>query len=383
MPFRRIDDPSRLQRLIQAVMLIESDLSLDGILRRLVEEACDMTGARYGALGVIDIETGDLGQFVTVGLTDDEERAIGARPTGRGVLGLVTADPVPVRIDDLAAHPAGVGFPPGHPPMTTFLGVPITVRGDVYGNLYLTDRDGGDPFDEEDEALVATLGLAAGIAIENARMHTRISELNLLEDRDRIARDLHDTVIQRLFAIGLGVQGVASTVERADLAERLDRVVDDLDATIRTIRATIFDLEEALDHRDLWELVVEVATEIVPLLGFEPDLDLAGGVDAAGNPSLVPDVLAVVREALTNVAKHAHATRVVVSARAGRTLELTVTDDGTGIVPGAGGGGGLGLANLQRRAERHGGSLSIDQPDSGGTRLAWSVPLTGGHRAGG
>ena len=382
MPFRRIDDPGRLQRLIQAVMVVEADLSLDAILRHLVEEARALTGARYGALGVLDADGRGLATFLASGLSGEEERAIGDPPTGKGVLGLVIADPVPLRIDDLPGHPDRAGFPPHHPPMTRFLGVPITVRGEVYGNLYLTDRADGLPFDSVDEALASTLGVAAGIAIENARMHERLAELTLLEDRDRIARDLHDTVIQRLFAAGLAVQGVAAAVERADLARRLDRVVDDLDATIRTVRATIFDLEEAPDHRGLGAAVATVVAEVVPLLGFEPDLDLEVA-DGPGTAGFVPDVLAVVREALTNVAKHARATSAAVTARAGRSFELTVCDDGVGMVPGATGGGGMGLANLRRRAERHGGSLTVGPAAGGGTCLVWAVPMAATGRAGG
>src|ERR1700728_2173634 len=211
MPYRSIEDPVKLRRVLEATFLLEGDLELPVLLRHVVQEARSIAGAQYGALGVLNDDRTGLDQFVTVGLDPDEESRIGARPTGRGVLGLLISDPQPVRLAELGSHPDSFGFPPNHPPMTSFLGVPIKVRGEVYGNLYLTNKIGWSEFTNDDEAVVEALALFAGIAIENARLHQRVAEVAVYEDRDRLARDLHDTVIQRLFAVGLSLQSIAET----------------------------------------------------------------------------------------------------------------------------------------------------------------------------
>ena len=206
-PYRRITDPARLHALLGAVLLIESDLDLEAVLRRIVEEAVALSGARYGALGVLDQRERLLAQFIHVGMGPRALEEIGHLPEGRGILGLLIDEPEPIRLARLGEHPASVGFPPHHPPMTTFLGVPVRIRAEVFGNLYLTDKADGEEFTELDQDVVETLAVAAGIAIANARLHSRVRELGVAEDRDRIARDLHDTVIQRLFGIGLALQG--------------------------------------------------------------------------------------------------------------------------------------------------------------------------------
>ena len=194
-PYKRVHDPEKLRRLMDAVLMIEADIELPALLRHIVEEATNLVEARYGALGVLNEGRTGLDQFLTVGLGEAEELAIGPRPTGRGVLGLLITDPEPLRLPDLAAHSESYGFPDRHPPMKSFLGVPIRVRAgdEVWGNLYLTDKQGADGFSDEDEALAEALALAAGIAIENARLHDRVRVLSVLDDRDRIAMALHDT----------------------------------------------------------------------------------------------------------------------------------------------------------------------------------------------
>src|ERR1035441_6046322 len=221
MPFHSVDDPAKLRRLLEATLLVEADLELPVLLGHVVEEACSMTGARYGALGVLNEDRTELAQFITVGLDPDEEERIGHRPTGRGVLGLLITEPQPLRLANLGSHPDSFGFPAHHPPMVSFLGVPIKVRDEVYGNLYLTDKVGWSEFTADDVALVEALAVAAGIAIENARLHERVREVAVVEDRDRLARDLHDTVIQRLFAVGLSLQSLASTATGPRVTDRL------------------------------------------------------------------------------------------------------------------------------------------------------------------
>jgi signal transduction histidine kinase len=531
----------RLRRLLTANRSIVQELSLPAVLRRIVETARDVAGARYAALGVIGAD-GTLEQFLHVGLGEEEVRAIGELPKGRGVLGALIEDPKAIRLTRIADDPRSSGFPNGHPPMTTFLGVPIRSRDSVFGNLYLTDRADGGPFTAEDEELVLALAATAGIAIENARLyeesrrrqewlrasgeisrqlldpeaeysetlhriatsvkrlaaadvvtlvrptnddpnqlevvvatgaaerelvglrylkrdsiawramqeghgvrieavdqkpgiylhlrpyvpvsqamalplrgetgprgaivagrimpHAAFTEadldmaetfagqaaialelsdaranqqrLGVLEDRDRIASDLHDHVIQRLFAAGLSLQGIASTVNDEGLEQRLTRTVDELDETIRQIRTTIFALQEDAP-RSLRSTTLEVVDQIAPLLPVRPDVQFVGPLDIISDDLIIGDVEAVLRESLTNVAKHAQAAKIRVRVQAdGQRLALTVSDNGVGLGRST---RRSGLANLNRRAERHGGEFDVRNAPEGGLRLKWSIPL--------
>ena len=241
-PYQLIEDPAKLRRVLEATLLIKGDLELPALLGHVIEEARSMTGARYGALGVLNDRATALAEFVTVGLDEETEAQIGERPTGQGVLGLLIAHPQPMRLADIGSHPASYGFPANHPPMTSFLGVPIKVRDEVYGILYLTDKIGWSEFTADDEALVGALALGAGIAIENTRLHQRVQEVAIFEDRDRLARDLHDTVIQSLFAVGLSLQSMAGAARAASMADRLNAAVTEIDSTIRRIRSAIYEL---------------------------------------------------------------------------------------------------------------------------------------------
>ena len=202
MPFHAIEDPDKLKRVLEATLLLEADLDLPVLLAHVIDEARSLTGARYGALGILDSGGTVIVDFLTVGLTSAEEEQIGPRPTGRGVLGLFMDEPRSLRLAHLGTHPDSIGFPAGHPPMESFMGVPIKVRNEVYGSLYLTDKVGAAEFTDEDQSLVEALAVAAGMAIENTRLHQRVQELAVAEDRDRMARDLHDTVVQHLYAVG-------------------------------------------------------------------------------------------------------------------------------------------------------------------------------------
>ncbi len=248
MSYGSIEDPVKLRRVFEATLLLEAELELPALLRHVVEEACSMTGARYGALGVLNEDRSALAEFTTVGLDPATEERIGSRPTGKGVLGLLITDPRPLRMAVLGDHPEARGFPPGHPPMTSFLGVPIKSRGEVYGNLYLTDKIGWSEFTRDDQALVEALALAAGVAVENTRLHQRVQEMAVYEDRDRLARDLHDTVIQQLFAVGLSLQSIAATAGEG-IAERLNVAISDIDGTIRQVRSSIYELGITHDDR--------------------------------------------------------------------------------------------------------------------------------------
>ena len=216
--------PRSLRQLLDAVQSVASDLDLPSMLRRITQSAVDLVDARYGALGVLDESKRRLGQFITIGIDDEGRHAIGHLPTGHGILGLLISDAKPLRLPDLSEHPASSGFPPNHPPMTSFLGVPIRVRDEVFGNLYLTDKVSGEVFTDIDEELVVGLAGAAGVAIENARLSERVRTLALTEDRERIARDLHDTVIQRLFATGhVAAEHGTARAHRHQRGDRPDR----------------------------------------------------------------------------------------------------------------------------------------------------------------
>ncbi|WP_280913439.1 GAF domain-containing protein [Streptomyces sp. SAI-208] len=534
----------RMQTLLDAVVAVGSDLNLEDLLRRIVQSAVELVDAEYGALGVLG-EEGSIRQFITVGMDEEAVARIGHYPEGHGILGLLIREPHSLRLEEIGAHPESVGFPPGHPPMRTFLGAPVQVRDRIFGNLYLTDKHGGRQFDADDEAVLRSLAAAAGVAIDNARLysesrhrerqlaasadltrallsgeppartlrsladmvremtgadlvtlalptgygedlvvetaagraadrvlgltlpattlaakvyatgqiissdalsedprssggsasavplgpaffvpvgsqehirgvlqvanapggtpfseavvdmvrsfadqaalaleiaeHRRDAEqLTLLGDRDRIARDLHDLVIQRLFADGLTLQAVLGRVGgQPDNAERVQRVVDDLDDTIKVIRSTIFGLQ----HRDrpsratgLRSQLAALADEATTTLGFAPALRMTGLLDTDVPAPYAEHLLAVLREALSNAARHARANSVEITAAVtDRTLQLTVTDNGRGIDPAV--ARRSGLANMRTRAEELGGSLTLTSREPTGTLLEWTVPL--------
>ncbi len=374
-PAQSAAGPHQLRRLLDAVVGVSSDLELSTVLRRVVDAAAELAGARYVALGVLDERREVLVEFVTVGVDEETRAAIGDFPRGHGILGTLIHDPRPLRLPDLTLHPDSYGFPPNHPPMRSFLGVPILVRGEAFGNLYLCDKINGDVFDEIDEELVVTLAGAAAVAIDNAHLHARVAEVALLEDRDRIARDLHDTVIQRLFAVGLSLQGAARMTDDPALTIRIDQAVDDLDSTVREVRSAIFELHAGTGPtQSIRQSVLAVCAESARALGFEPTITIDGPVDTLVDASTGEHVVAVAREALSNVAKHARARQASLHLRAeGGQLHLRVEDDGRGISsPGI---GGRGVDNIRLRAQRLGGTVSIASAPERGTVVDWSVPL--------
>ncbi|MEI4280853.1 GAF domain-containing sensor histidine kinase [Klenkia terrae] len=529
----------RVPELLAAFLSVSSGLDLDGTLHRVVLAAAHLVGARYGALGVL-APGGGLGTFLTVGVTAEQRAAMGRPPHGDGILGQLITAPRPLRIDDLAEHPSSVGLPPGHPPMRAFLGVPITVRDVVFGNLYLTEKRGGGPFTDEDERVLVALAAAAGTAIDNAHQHRDRAELSrwqaavgdvraalldgqppevalalvvervaslteadgawlllgpdaaggwevqaqsgvglvdlsgerlwpadspplqavvdtgavvivdlagrsstgpdghvawgpalgvplpgppgrgavvvaarragratfdpgcgqlvrafadqvalaldtaarqrvarrldVVADRERIARDLHDHVIQRLFAAGLSLQAALPRVADDQVRVRLSRVVEQLDETVRDIRTTIYDLHDsrAVDpsaglRRRLREVVTETAGDVL-----RTAVRTSGAVDSLVTGPLAADVLAVVREGVSNSARHAAARHVTVTVEVTEEVVVEVRDDGRGIDPAV---ARSGLRNAADRAERRGGScVAVPLPD-GGTALRWRVPL--------
>jgi signal transduction histidine kinase len=538
----------QLRLLLDAVLSMAADLSLDSVLSRIVEIASSLADARYAALGVLDTgQERSLRTFVHRGMTPDQVIEIGSLPTGHGLLGLLIDEPHPIRLHDISAHPASYGFPEHHPPMSSFLGVPVRIRDKVFGNLYLTEKAGGGDFTDQDESVVIALAAAAGVAIENARLyeeaerrqrwlsataaittllsdaagledalqavadrareaagadvswivagtdaHTLVLQvvsgaeadleamrqvpmekslasqvvrtgeaitvpdlandpravdpsttlgwprlgptivvplgsrtgvegvlalawtadnasrfhdldaslpasfaeqaalalqiararddqqrLSLFEDRDRIGRDLHDLVIQRLFAVGLSLQGNARRTSDPDLAARLEQSVDDLDGTIKDIRRTIFALGSLEASSDLQNEISRIVDRAAATLKFRPTLQIEGPLRSMVSDLVAPDLLAVLGEALSNASRHAHASSVeVLVSVATERVVLSVTDDGRGIEADV---AESGLGNMRDRAFKHGGEFSIRSAEGAGTTVTWSVPVSRGR----
>ena len=282
-----VDQRARLELLLNAVVTMAADITLDGVLQRIVEVASRLVDAQYAALGVLNLGEGDrLQTFIYHGIGPEAAAEIGELPTGHGLLGLIIDQPRPLRLHDIAEHPESYGFPDHHPPMHSFLGVPVRIRGQVWGNLYLTEKEDGSDFTPDDEEIVVALAAAAGVMIENARARDDKQRLVLLEDRDRIARDLHDLVIQRLFAVGLSVQSASRVSEKSDVIDRLDRAVTDIDATIKDIRHTIFALGATESSSDIQAEVTRVVDRAAATMKVRPKLHLEGPVRTLVTPQL-------------------------------------------------------------------------------------------------
>jgi signal transduction histidine kinase len=526
----------RLRGLLRATQAISTGLDLESLLQRIVTEARMLVGARYAALGVIGTD-GMLAEFVHSGMDDETVTTIGHLPEGKGLLGQLIHDPRPLRLRALAEHESSVGFPPGHPPMESFLGAPVRIREQVFGNLYLTEKVDGEAFTGEDEELVVALASAAAAAVENARLYEAVARrehwldasrsltntllgvddrdealrllteavlaaadadfaaviapeggrlvvaaaagleakavvgsdvpddsptakclrdrapvvlddlraheslsgplttlgigpltvvplaaqdqalgalaigrlpgravvgaqevalandfanqaalvllvaaarataqaLQMSDERARIARDLHDHAIQGIFAVGLGLNGLAGRLGGAD-ADRVMELVQQLDDAISAIRRSIFALQPTTPATgpDVRSRLDHVVREQSTALGFAARLSVQGPLASAAPPRLHDDLLAVVREALSNTARHAQAQHAEVVVAIGDELRVEVTDDGVGIgTPDR----SSGLANMRIRAEQHGGRLEISAPPSGGTSIRWVVPI--------
>lgn len=527
----------RLDGLVEAMLVVTSGLDLDATLRAIVHTAMKLVDARYGALGVRG-DDHELTEFIYEGINEETRHLIGRLPEGHGVLGVLIDDPVPIRLDDIAQHPASVGFPPNHPPMGSFLGVPVRIRDEVYGNLYLTEKVTGQPFTEDDEVLARALAAAAGIAIDNARLYEqaqarrawieatrdigtellsgtdpsrvyrliadealkltgaevilvaapfdgdipiadvielivietagaqmnsgqvrsvlmnttigyacaqrspkrlttmatavdgidsagpalvlplcsadtvagvvialrpkgappfskveldmmaaftdqatlawqlattqrRMRELDVFSDRDRIARDLHDHVIQRLFAVGLALQGTIPRARTHEVQQRVSDSVDDLQGIIQDIRTAIFDLHGGASGTTRLRQRLDAA------IAQFACADIRTTVQALGPLSVVESVLAdhaeaVMREAVSNAIRHSGASVLAITVRVDDELSIEVVDDGHCIT----GVPGNGLRNLLARAQQADGEFTVTDAPSGGTVLRWSAPLT-------
>jgi signal transduction histidine kinase len=370
--------PPVVQALDAAVRGISGVLDVEQVLQLIVDRVRGLVDAQYAALGIVD-EAGVITQFITSGIGAEERDAIGALPRGHGLLGLIIRENRSYRIPHIAMHPDSYGFPPSHPPMDSFLGVPVAVKGEVVGRLYLTNKRGAPEFSAADQALVETFALHAGIAIENARLHEAIQRLAVVDERDRISRELHDSIIQMIYAVTLSLDDVPELISRrpTEASRRVDEAIDSLHGVIRDIRHFIFGLRPLLlDSGSLLDGLHALADELhrnttteIRIVGEEP----------AGLPlPVVADLLAVGREALANVARHSSATHAWIRlASTDQDVTMEVIDDGRGIGPDAGAQRGHhGLANMRSRAEGLGGSFAADDRGGAGTRIIVTIPRT-------
>lgn len=367
--------------LFSAIISVAAGLELKSTLRKIVHSAADLADAEYAALAVLG-ENGTVAEFLHVGMSDADIEAIGPFPAGKGILGLLIDHPVPIRLDRLADHPASVGFPAHHPPMNSFLGVPIRVRGEVFGNLYLTEKRHGAVFTADDEQAVIALAAAAGVAIENARLfessrqaQERAAELSVFMDRDRIARDLHDLVIQRLFAVGMSLDSVLRKESDLDQVskERINTAVDDLDKTVKEIRQTIFDLHSVDDSESLRRRILDEVHSFEAQLPFLPHVELVGPIDSSVPYEAREHIIAVLRECLSNVVKHAsaHSASIITQISEGE-FKLTISDDGVGLDNPS---RRSGLKNIEQRAHELGGTCIASGTRGQGTTILWRIPI--------
>lgn len=368
--------------LIEAGLTLASELDLGAVLQRIVELAAAITGARYGALGVLGDDR-RIGLFLTTGVSDEQRAAIGDPPVGHGVLGVLIDEATPLRLRDITKDPRSYGFPPHHPQMHSFLGVPVRALGRVFGNLYLTDKIDAEAFSQDDEDALVVLATQAGVAIENARLYeeTRkhqeeLRRLEVLEDRERIAKELHDGVVQSLFAVGMGLQGAAAMAHDAEISARIENAVEDVDRTIRDLRNYIFGLRPGiLADRQLDEAIRDLCADLTERSGVVAVANVDEAV-AAELASRAADVIQLVREGLSNVRRHAEAATVRVSLARGPDglAELRIDDDGKGfdpeLVP-----EGMGLANLRARVDAMGGSFRIESGSGEGATLIAILPI--------
>lgn len=359
----------RLSPLIKSSAAVVGEADLSRLLRRLISEAMTATEARYAALGVLG-EHGVLSDFLFEGIDPELAAEIGHLPTGRGVLGTVIRNKEPLILESISDHPDSFGFPANHPPMTNFLGVPITAGDSTFGNLYLTDKEGG--FTHEDLHVVEALSHIAGAAIQTARLQERLKLVAVVEDRQRIARDLHDSVIQDLFAVGLGLQGLTRRIDDPDTAGMVDDAVDRLDKSVNSLRRYIFELKDP-SQRTLG--LDERLQDLVSRMGSAYPSTVRLSMEWLGPTTADDEIVMLVQETVSNALRHAAANSVEVTVSDDQQdVVLRVVDDGVGFDPEAI-GGGMGLANMRKRVERLGGIMTLDSRAGEGTTVEVRLPV--------
>ncbi len=354
--------------------------SVDDVLQVIVEQVRPLVGARYAALGIVHPD-GVIERFITSGISLEERARIGALPRGHGFLGLIIRENRSFRIPDLAVDPRRHGFPPHHPPMHSFLGVPIAVKGRSVGNLYLTDKADAAEFSEADQRLVETFAVHAGIAIENARLHEQVQRLAIVDERERIGKDLHDGIIQSIYAVGLSLEDVPDLVrdDPDEVERRVERAIDSLHLTIRDIRNFIFGLRpELLSGATLLTGLAAIVEEFRHNSMIDVEL-VADELRDEPDPAVTANLLGVANEALSNVARHSGATRALVTVRTETdgSLHLRIEDNGRGFEPTTAAAlGHQGLANMRSRATGVGATMDIVSTATG-TRIEIHRPADG------
>jgi len=362
-----------LEALDAATLAITEVLDLEAVLQLIVDRVCALVDARYAALDIADT-TGRIERFITTGITREQRAAIGPLPQGHGLLGVIIREGRSLRIPNIAAHPDSYGFPPHHPPMTSLLGVPITVAGRTIGDLYLTDKQGASEFGPADQRLVELFARHAGIAIENARLHDRLAALRVVAERERIGRDLHDGVIQGLYAISLSLEEIeAMAPDQLDEAlARVDHAIDGIHKSIADIREFIMGLRPGLAGDDLVHGLAALADELRLSSTTHVETRLVDPVELAHlDPAARGELLHLAREAFSNIARHSRATQAMLVVRTDPDeVTIEIADNGVGFDPaGIAPGRHHGLSNLRERAIAAGGRLEIDSRPGAGTRL--------------
>jgi len=374
--------PPALQALDAAVRGISGVLEVEQVLQLIVDRVRELVSAQYAALGIVD-EAGLITQFVTSGITTEERKAIGDLPRGHGLLGLIIRENRSYRIPNIASHPESYGFPPNHPPMRSFLGSPATIRGQVVGRLYLTNKQDAAEFSADDQALVETFALHAAIAIDNARLYGQVQRLAVVDEQDRISRELHDSIIQSIYAVTLSLDDVPGLVSEApaEAGQRVDEAIDALHGVIRDIRNFIFGLRPLLlDSGSLLEGLRTLADEM--RRNTTTEIEIVGDEPMGISLEIVAELLAISREALANVARHSGAAHAWIRLAAPEMhVNLEIADDGRGMDQTAQlVGGHHGLANMRTRAEAMGGTFDLESGPAAGTRIIVSIPRAGSRR---
>ncbi len=370
-----------LEALDAATRGIAGVLDVERVLQLIVDRVRELAGAQYAALGIFDASD-VIERFITSGIGPEGRASIGAPPRGHGLLGLIVREGRSYRIPTIADHPDSYGFPPNHPPMGSFLGVPVIVKGRSVGNLYLANKIAAPEFFLEDQRLVEMFARHAGIAIDNARLHASVQLLAVLEERERLGKDLHDGIIQGLYGVALSLEDVPDLMieDPGEAAARVDRAIDGLDAAIRDIRNFIVGLgSEMAVGAGLSAGLTALADDLGLNTTVDVEVDLPPTPDAVLDEEATNHVLMIAREALSNVARHSRATRASVRLVADdATLILTIADNGRGFDPAADRGPEhLGLANIAERAAAIGATVAVESEIDAGTRIIVIHPAAG------
>jgi signal transduction histidine kinase len=361
------------------VLAIAGELRLDAVLHRLVHAARELVDASYAALGIPDVSGTEFDQFLHAGMSDELVAELGPLPRTHGMLGAMLADPRPFRTDDITTDARFRGWwPDAHPRMRSFLGVPIVAKGDIIGAFYLTDKRGAPEFDEADEQIIEVLAAHAAIAIENARLFEASRELSVIEERNRLARELHDAMTQNLFSLALTAEAASGLVrtDPAGAEAEIDRIRALARDTQAELRSLIFELRPPQLEKD--GLVATIGKDLDILgraHGLKADLRVHGTPELDSAVEL--ELYRIVQEALNNAIRHARAETIAVEVEAGDgAVTTTVRDDGVGFDPGARAirERRLGLTSMRERAERLGGTFSVHTAREAGTAVKVEIP---------